>query len=68
MSPRRFSLPEACPCGARGTVTFEEGDILHPGDLHPKLKVVEVDGPFRLDAEGNVHCLNCEGAARRAGT
>ena len=64
MTRKRFSLPEACACGARGTVTFEEGVVCHPGELHPQLKVVDVEGPFRLDGEGRISCLNCEEAAQ----
>ena len=55
----RFSLPEKCDCGARGTITFEEGDIRAPGE-HPELKVVAVEGPFRLDSQDKIICTNCE--------
>ena len=63
MTRKRFSLPEACACGARGTVTFEEGAVCQPGELHPRLEVVGVEGPFRLDSEGKISCLNCAEAA-----
>ena len=59
MERARFTLPEICGCGARGTVTFE-GEPSGPEEAHPQLKVVEVDGPFRLDAEGEIVCLSCE--------
>ena len=55
----RFSLPEKCACGASGAVTFEAGDIREPGK-HPDLKVVVVEGPFRLDNEAKIVCTNCE--------
>ena len=63
MERARFTLPEKCGCGACGTVTFEQGDVSEPGDSHPQIRVVEVDGPFRLDGLGDIVCLNCEDAA-----
>ena len=63
MTRKRFSLPERCVCGAHGRVTFEEGAVCPPGELHPQLKVVDVEGPFRLDSEGKIFCLNCSEAA-----
>ena len=60
MERARFTLPEKCGCGACGTVTFEQGDVIGAGDTHPQVRVVEVDGPFRLDDQGEIICLNCE--------
>ena len=60
MERARFTLPEKCGCGACGTVTFEQGDATEAGDTHPQVRVVEVDGPFRLDDQGEIICLNCE--------
>ena len=60
MERARFTLPEKCGCGACGTVTFEQGDAIEAGDAHPQVRVVEVDGPFRLDDQGEIICLNCE--------
>ena len=60
MDRSRFTLPEICGCGARGSVTFEQGVVTEPGEAHPRLTVVDVDGPFRLDAGGDIVCLNCE--------
>ena len=60
MNRKRFSLPQACDCGARGTVTFEEGAVCRPGELHPRVKVVDVEGPFRVDEDGTLVCLACE--------
>ena len=35
-------------------------DAIEAGDTHPQVRVVEVDGPFRLDDQGEIICLNCE--------
>ena len=57
----RFTLPQACACGARGKVTFEAPACRVPGDAHAHLKVVDVEGPFRLVGEDDIACIHCEG-------
>lgn len=57
----RFTLPQACACGARGKVTFEAPACGTRSDAHAHLKVVEVEGPFRLVGEDEIACTHCEG-------
>lgn len=63
----RFTLPQACACGARGKVTFEAPRCGASGDAHAHLKVVDVDGPFRLVGEDEIACIHCEGPDEAGG-
>jgi hypothetical protein len=64
MERRSFKLPHICGCGARGEITYEEGDLREPGELHPQVKMAAVEGPFRLGGQHGIVCLNCETLAK----
>ena len=59
MPERQFKLPQRCDCGARGLVTFQEGNFRRSGETHPRLEVVAVEGSFGLNDKGEVVCMEC---------
>jgi hypothetical protein len=55
----RFTLPQICGCGARGSVTFEPVPLSASAERDPDPLVVEAQGSFWLDGHGGIQCLAC---------
>jgi len=56
---RRFSLPQVCGCGARGSITLEPRPRALTDDFDPQAAIVEAEGSFRLDGQGGIVCGRC---------